>query len=142
MLNPVAMAIVTNTFTDPRRAGARQSGSGAPSFGRSRALGPVVGGVLVDAAGWRGVFSINIPVGDSRRSAAAAVRPRVAGRRCKRRVDLLGQVLVIAVLGSLRYGIIEGAELGWGSAPVATASPGARAATRRCSPGRGAPRSR
>ena len=62
MLNPVAMSIVTNTFTDPEER-ARAIGLWGSVFGLSIALGPVVGGALVDSVGWRGVFWINIPVG-------------------------------------------------------------------------------
>src|SRR6202012_1009692 len=62
MLNPVALAIVTNVFTEPAER-AKAIGVWGSMFGLSVAVGPVVGGALVDAAGWRSVFWINIPVG-------------------------------------------------------------------------------
>ena len=62
MLNPVAMSIITNTFTD-RGERARAIGVWGGVFGLSMALGPVVGGALVDSVGWRGIFWVNIPVG-------------------------------------------------------------------------------
>src|ERR1700728_2851432 len=62
MLNPVAMSIITNTFTD-RAERARALGVWGGTFALSMALGPVPGGVLVEAVGWRGVFWVNIPVG-------------------------------------------------------------------------------
>src|SRR3984885_15846977 len=62
MLNPVAMSIITNTFLDPRER-ARAIGIWGGVTGISLALGPVVGGVLVDTVGWRGIFWVNIPVG-------------------------------------------------------------------------------
>jgi MFS family permease len=55
MLNPVAMAIVTNTFIEPGER-ARAIGLWGSVFGLSIALGPVVGGALVDSVGRRGVF--------------------------------------------------------------------------------------
>src|ERR1700752_56686 len=54
MLNPVAMSIITNTFTDPAER-ARAIGVWGGVFGLSVALGPVVGGALVDSIGWRGI---------------------------------------------------------------------------------------
>src|ERR1700729_983337 len=62
MLNPVAMSIITNTFTDPRER-ARAIGVWGGVVGISLALGPVIGGALVGSVGWRAIFWINIPVG-------------------------------------------------------------------------------
>src|SRR5690242_9344232 len=62
MLNPVAMSIITNTFTEPRER-ARAIGVWGGVVGISLALGPVVGGALIDSIGWRAIFWINIPVG-------------------------------------------------------------------------------
>ena len=62
MLNPVAMSIITNTFTEPRER-ARAIGVWGGVVGISMAAGPVVGGVLVESVGWRSIFWINLPVG-------------------------------------------------------------------------------
>ncbi len=62
MLNPVAMSIIRNVFTDSRER-AQAIGMWGAAVGLSLALGPVVGGALVQSAGWRSVFWINIPVG-------------------------------------------------------------------------------
>src|SRR5580704_7283521 len=62
MLNPVAMSIITNTFTNPRER-AQAIGVWAAVVGVSMALGPVVGGVLVSSVGWRSIFWINVPIG-------------------------------------------------------------------------------
>ncbi len=62
MMNPVAMSIITNTFTDPRER-AQAVGVWGAVFGISMALGPIVGGTLVSSAGWRSIFLINIPIG-------------------------------------------------------------------------------
>ena len=78
MLNPVAMSIITNTFTDPAER-ARAIGVWGASSGISLALGPVVGGALVDSVGWRGIFWVNIPVGRRRDHPDRAVRARVPG---------------------------------------------------------------
>ena len=62
MLNPVAMSIIRNVFEDPRER-AQAIGIWGAVVGISLALGPVVGGALVDTAGWRSVFLVNVPVG-------------------------------------------------------------------------------
>lgn len=62
MLNPVAMSIITNTFTDPRER-ARAIGVWGAVVGISMAAGPLVGGVLVESVGWRSIFWVNLPVG-------------------------------------------------------------------------------
>ena len=62
MLNPVAMSIIRNVFTDPRER-AQAIGVWGGVVGISMALGPVVGGALTDAAGWRSIFWINVPIG-------------------------------------------------------------------------------
>ena len=62
MLNPVAMSIITNTFTKPAER-ARAIGVWGGVVGISIALGPLVGGALVETVGWRGIFWVNIPVG-------------------------------------------------------------------------------
>lgn len=62
MLNPVAMSIIANTFTDPRER-ARAIGVWGGVVGISMAAGPLVGGVLVDTIGWRSIFWLNLPIG-------------------------------------------------------------------------------
>jgi EmrB/QacA subfamily drug resistance transporter len=127
MLNPVAMAIVTNTFTEPAER-AKAIGLWGSVFGLSIALGPVIGGTLVDSTGWRGVFWINIPVGIAAIALTARYVPE-SRAAVKRRLDPFGQVLVIAALGALSYGIIEGPDLGWAAAPIVACFAVAVAAT-------------
>ena len=113
MLNPVALSIVSNTFTE-RRARARAMGIWAAVFGLSLALGPVLGGFLVSAVSWRAIFWINIPIG-----IAAIVLTQVfvpeSRAATARRFDPWGQLLVIALLATLTYGVIEGPVRGWAS---------------------------
>jgi EmrB/QacA subfamily drug resistance transporter len=114
MLNPVAMSIVTNTFTEPKER-ARAIGIWGAVFGISMALGPLIGGALVDAVGWRSIFWINVPLGVAAFVLAAVFVPESRAARA-RRVDPVGQLCVVAILGSLTYGIIEAPHAGWGSA--------------------------
>jgi EmrB/QacA subfamily drug resistance transporter len=114
MLNPVAMSIIANVFTDARER-ARAIGIWGAVFGVSMALGPVVGGALVASVGWRGIFWVNIPVGIAAIILTAIVVPESRAEH-PRRIDPAGQVLIIVMLASLTYAIIEGPRNGWGSA--------------------------
>src|SRR6266545_3216575 len=113
MLNPVAMAIVANTFTE-RVERARAIGVFGSVAGLSLALGPILGGALVDSVGWRSIFWINVPVVTVAIVCTALFVPESRAERA-RRFDLVGQLLVILVLGGVVYAIIESGTLGWGS---------------------------
>src|SRR3984893_7831039 len=115
MLNPVAMSIITNTFTDKAER-ARAIGIWGGAYGLSMSLGPVVGGLLVDSIGWRGTFYVNIPVGLAAIALTARFVPESRAPR-PRRPDPAGQALIIVMLGSLTCAIIEGPALG-GPAPL------------------------
>jgi EmrB/QacA subfamily drug resistance transporter len=119
MMNPVAMSIITNTFTDPRER-AQAVGVWGAVFGISMALGPVVGGTLVSSVGWRSIFLVNIPVGLVAIFLALRFIPESRAPR-PRRFDPVGQVLVIVLLASLTYGIIEAPSRGWSSPVIVTA---------------------
>jgi EmrB/QacA subfamily drug resistance transporter len=118
MMNPVAMSIIRNVFEDPRER-AQAIGVWGAVFGLSIALGPVVGGALVDSVGWRAVFLVNVPVGAAALILTAVFVPESRAPR-PRRLDPGGQVLVIAALATLTYAIIEVPRHGWGSAEIVT----------------------
>lgn len=113
MLNPVAMSIITNTFTE-RAERARAIGIWGGVVGLSMALGPVVGGVLVSTVGWRSIFWVNIPVGLAAIVLTAVFVPESRAARA-RPADPVGQLLVMATLASLVFAIIEGPGRGWTS---------------------------
>jgi EmrB/QacA subfamily drug resistance transporter len=113
MLNPVAISIITTTFPDGRDR-ARAFGVWGAVAGLSLAVGPVLGGLLVDTVGWRAIFWVNVPVGVAAILLTALFVPESRSPR-PRRVDPVGQVLVIVVLGALTTAIIEGPHRGWGS---------------------------
>src|SRR5919204_3763506 len=116
MLSPVALSIITNTFTDPRER-AQAVGIWGAVFGISMGLGPVLGGTVVSWIGWRSIFWINIPVGIAAilltlRFILESKAPR------PRRVDPVGQLLVIVLLATLTFGIIEAPSHGWSSPAI------------------------
>jgi EmrB/QacA subfamily drug resistance transporter len=116
MLNPVALSIISNTFLD-RRERAKAIGVWGAVLGVSMSLGPVLGGVLVDGVGWRSVFWVNVPVAVAAVVLCARFVPESRAAR-PRRVDPLGQLLVLVLLGGLVFGIIEGSSLGWTSPAI------------------------
>ena len=113
MLNPVAMAIIVNTFTEPAQR-ARAIGVWGSVIGLSLAVGPVLGGALVTAVGWRAIFWVNVPVGLAAIVLTQRFVPESRAPR-PRRLDPVAQVLVIILLAGITAGIIEGPRHGWGS---------------------------
>ncbi|MDX3570839.1 MFS transporter [Streptomyces sp. ID05-47C] len=113
MLNPVAMSIITNTFTEPRER-ARAIGVWGGVVGISMAAGPLIGGLLVESVGWRSIFWVNLPVGLAALLLTLRYVPESRAPKA-RRPDPVGQFLVIALFGSLTYAIIEAPEAGLGT---------------------------
>jgi EmrB/QacA subfamily drug resistance transporter len=113
MLNPVAMSIITNVFTD-RAERAKAIGVWGGVVGLSMALGPLLGGALVDAVGWRSIFWLNVPVVVAVVVLTVRFVPESRAPRA-RRFDPAGQLLMIVLLSGVTFGIIEGPGLGWGS---------------------------
>ncbi|HTZ43647.1 MAG TPA: DHA2 family efflux MFS transporter permease subunit [Jatrophihabitans sp.] len=111
MLNPVAMSIITNVFTDPRER-AQAIGVWGGVVGISLGLGPILGGLLTETIGWRSIFWVNVPIGIAACVLAALFVPESRAPRA-RRLDPLGQLLVIVVLASLTYAIIHAPQVGW-----------------------------
>ena len=105
MLNPVAMSIITNTFTAPAER-ARAIGVWGGVVGISMAAGPLAGGLLVESVGWRSIFWVNLPVGLAALLLTLRYVPESRAPKA-RRPDPIGQLLVIALFGSLTYAIIE-----------------------------------
>jgi len=117
-LIPSTLSIITHTFPDPRER-AQAIGIWAGVSGLALALGPVLGGILVDTLGWPSVFFLNVPVGilaliASNRFVKESKNPE------GRNLDIPGQILGIVFLGSLVYALIEGNARGWRSAIIVT----------------------
>jgi MFS transporter, DHA2 family, methylenomycin A resistance protein len=116
-LLPATLALVPHLFREgPRRERATVVwvGIGAAAM----AIGPFVGGMLIDAFGWRSIFLINLPVG-----VVAGALVRIGVIETPRRysqVDHAGQVLAAAALGLITAGLIDGGSAGW-AAPVTLA---------------------
>ncbi|GAB3828502.1 MFS transporter [Dactylosporangium cerinum] len=113
MLNPVAVAIIANTYPVPAERSRAIGVFGAMS-GLSLALGPVLGGALVDGPGWRAVFFINVPIVLGALILTTLLVPESRAPRA-RRFDPVGQLLVVVVLGGTVFAVIEANRAGWTS---------------------------
>lgn len=116
MLNPVAMSIITQVFTGKVER-ARAIGVWGGVVGISMALGPIVGGLLIELVNWRAVFWINLPI-----CALAIVLTAIFVPESRsvtmRDVDPVGQGLGMAFLFGLVYVLIEGPVRGWTDARI------------------------
>jgi EmrB/QacA subfamily drug resistance transporter len=119
LIMPSTLSILTNTFLDPRER-ARAIGIWAGVSGVGIAIGPVVGGWLLQNFWWGSVFLVNIPVVII---AIALGRVLVAESRdpSSPELDPLGAVLSIAGLTALLWSIIEAPSHGWTSMPIVVA---------------------
>ncbi|MFZ0090493.1 MAG: MFS transporter [Solirubrobacteraceae bacterium] len=112
-LLPATLALIPYLFPDPAgqaRAAVVWVGIGAGAV----ALGPLVGGLLIDAFGWRSVFLINLPIG-----VISVLLARVSISETPRRhraVDWFGQATAILALGLVTAAVIRGGQSGWRSA--------------------------
>lgn len=111
MMNPVAMSIITQVFTG-RVERARAIGVWGGVVGISMALGPIVGGALIEFVSWRSVFWINLPI-----CALAILLTAIFVPESKsvtmRDVDPIGQGLGMAFLFGTVFVLIEGPNFGW-----------------------------
>jgi len=115
---PSSLAVIASAFSDSK-ARAQAIGVWAAVAGVATALGPVAGGLLVDFAGWRSVFLVNLPIG-----VAALVMARRRLSDTPRRpagLDLGGQLLAAGSLALVTFGLIEAGSAGWGSGVVVAA---------------------
>ncbi len=117
---PASLAILAVIYPDPHARG-RAIGVWASCNGLAMAVGPSIGGLLVDTLGWRSIFYVVIPV------CALAVwmaLGRVDETRDpgKREIDPAGQLLAIAALGALSFVAIEGPHRGWATPTILAAA--------------------
>jgi DHA2 family methylenomycin A resistance protein-like MFS transporter len=123
LLLPNSLAALNHTVREGRtRSAAVAAWASAGAMGI--ALGPVLGGLLVQFIDWRSIFLINVVIGGLALGLAArhvASGPRLVGRE----VDLLGQILVVAALGAGTYALIALGHPGRASRPALASAAGA-----------------
>ncbi len=111
LIMPATLSILTNVFVEPRER-AKAIGIWSGTSGLGVALGPIVGGWLLERFWWGSVFLVNVPIVALGIIAGIWLLPESRDPGAKR-VDVLGSVLSIAGLGTLVYSIIEAPNHGW-----------------------------
>lgn len=112
---PSSLAVLRNCYLSTEER-SRAIGVWGGSAGLSAALGPLVGGALVQLTNWRVIFLLNVPFGLLGVLLASRVLP--ATPHADRSLDLLGHSLAALGLGALTVGFIEAGSCGWLSAPT------------------------
>jgi EmrB/QacA subfamily drug resistance transporter len=112
-LIPTSLALLLAATPAERRSGAVRAW--AAIGGVSASLGPVAGGLLVQAD-WRWVFLVNLPVGIAAIVVGRRVLPHPAAKPSDPLPDLLGAALLTAGIGLLTGALVEAPGWGWGSA--------------------------
>jgi len=117
LLVPCSLTLLNSAYPDQGER-AKAIGYWAGWGGVALAAGPLAGGVLVAAFGWRSIFLVNIPIGLAGIWLTARIATASPAGPTKRHLDLPGQIAAIIALGTLIGVLIEGPVLGWGSAPI------------------------
>jgi len=115
VMSPAALATVTPLFTGTDRG--KALGVWSALAGVGSALGVILGGVLTSQAGWRWVFTINVPIGVALLVAIPLVVPasRVSGT-AERDLDAAGAILVTVGTGAAIFGLVNAGGHGWSAA--------------------------
>jgi EmrB/QacA subfamily drug resistance transporter len=116
IMMPSTLSILTNTFPDPKER-ARAIGMWAGISGLALAVGPLIGGAMVDSLGWQSIFLINVPIGVIALAVGWRFVPE-SSDRAGRGLDLPGQITAIIGLAALTYAFIEANTYGWASARI------------------------
>jgi EmrB/QacA subfamily drug resistance transporter len=111
LLMPATLSILSSVFPDPRER-AKAIGFWSAVSGLGVALGPTLGGLLLEHFGWSSIFLINVPLVAFAIAAGRRLVPASSGAR-QRRLDLMGAGLSVAGLSALTYTLIEAPSRGW-----------------------------
>jgi EmrB/QacA subfamily drug resistance transporter len=116
LMVPASLSLLLASVPAPARSRAIGTWSALGALGA--ALGPVIGGSLVQIS-WRWVFWINLPVGLAAVLLARRVVPESKDEHVRGRPDLIGAGLLAAAVGLIALALVEAPDWGWGSARFA-----------------------
>src|SRR5215475_6727645 len=118
LLTPGSLAIISASFAPDDRAAAVGAWSGLG--GVATAIGPFLGGWLVEDVSWRWAFAINLPFAAAVIFLGLKYVPESRAEHQQTRLDIPGTLLVAGGLGALTYGTTSAGSGGWGPTPVIT----------------------
>ena len=116
LLTPGSLAILQSSFRPEDRAAAVGAWSGLG--GVAGAVGPFLGGGLVDGPGWRWAFLLNVPVAAAVIVCARAAVPETRDSHASGRLDARGAVYATAGLAAGTWALTEAGSRGWGDSAV------------------------
>jgi EmrB/QacA subfamily drug resistance transporter len=116
LMNPASLSIITSTFPPRQRGQAIGIWAGVSAL--ALAIGPLVGGLIVDNIGWNWIFFVNVPVGIVGIVVSQFFITESRDTSHEQSVDFPGLLTSGAGLFALTYALIEGNQLGWSSAEI------------------------
>ena len=119
LLVPGSLAIISASFSEDERGQAIGTWSGSTAI--TTALGPVMGGWLIEHVSWRAVFFLNLPLAVVVLLLVFRFVPESRDEEETGKLDLVGAALATVSLGAIVYGLIESSRLGFQSPIVITA---------------------
>ena len=115
-LMPGSLSIITNAFQGPERG--RALGLWAGISGLALGMGPVVGGLLVEKAGWEWIFFLNVPVALVAIPVTIYAVQESRDPSAIRRVDFAGIITLTIGLGALVLALVQSNDYGWTSSRI------------------------
>ena len=119
LIMPLSLALISDAFPPEERGKALGIWSAVSVSGL--ALGPIVGGVIVEYAAWNWIFLINVPVGIAAMVVTALVVRESRDTSGTVATDIPGTALITLAIGALTWGLIEAGNRGWGDGLIVTA---------------------
>jgi len=113
---PATLSIITNAFPPQERGKAIGTWAGVSAM--ALAIGPVVGGFLVENVSWQSIFLINVPIAVIAVGVTLWATKESRDETAARKVDVAGVLALSAGLGALVLGLVEGNSWGWGSPQI------------------------
>jgi EmrB/QacA subfamily drug resistance transporter len=117
LLTPGSLAILQTSFAPDDRG--RVIGAWSGLTGAASAVGPFVGGWLLNVSSWRWIFLLNLPLAVAVLAISARHVPESREAAAGQSTDWAGGLLAAVALGALTYGLIEGPAEQWSPLPIA-----------------------